>query len=462
MKYIVAACVVLGGFLLTLLHTPAFADNAKYPESILPGKEHPQEQKDHSPVQQHHARQTITLDEAIRLAISHNPGLAAAIHEMKARVGAAQQDAMLPNPVLVAEFEEFGGSGIYSGTDVMTSSIGISQEILLGGKLSVRKLLAEEIRKQTILENDAQLVTLSSEVGKKFIDVYIAQEKLKLARNDLQLTLASAEAISKRVASGEASPLEKTKFSVETAAAETTVKRVARILQAARLALAATWGSAAADFAGVADDFLSIPSLDHEEQLLKQLKNNPTYRLLTENVTLAENKFQLAKAEAVPDIEIGGGIQQFKETNDHAYFLDVSIPLPLINRNQGGIAAAQATLNQTKKEKEAGMLELQTNLMTTISILEGVWGNYLAVRNVIVPASEQVFASVQKAYRLGEQDYLELLEAQRSLLKARNEHLELLAEFWQLKLEVAALVGQPIFNGQQLLDLSTQETGNNG
>jgi cobalt-zinc-cadmium efflux system outer membrane protein len=246
MKYIVAACVVLGGFLLTLIHTPTFADNAKYPESILPGKEHPQEQKDHSPVQQHHARQTITLDEAIRLAISHNPGLAAAIHEMKARVGAAQQDAMLPNPVLVAEFEEFGGSGIYSGTDVMTSNIGISQEILLGGKLSVRKLLAEEIRKQTILEKDAQLVTLSSEVGKKFIDVYIAQEKLKLARNDLQLTLASAEAISKRVASGEASPLEKTKFSVETAAAETTVKRVARILQAARLALAATWGSTAA------------------------------------------------------------------------------------------------------------------------------------------------------------------------------------------------------------------------
>ena len=108
------------------------------------------------------------------------------------------------------------------------------------------------------------------------------------------------------------------------------------------------------------------------------------------------------------------------------------------------------------------MLELQTNLMTAITILEGVWGNYLAVRNVIVPASEQVFTSVQKAYRLGEQDYLELLEAQRSLLKARNEHLELLAEFWQLKLEVVALVGQPIFNGQQLLDLSTKETGSNG
>jgi cobalt-zinc-cadmium efflux system outer membrane protein len=212
----------------------------------------------------------------------------------------------------------------------------------------------------------------------------------------------------------------------------------------------------------VAGDFLSIPSLEHEEQLLKQLKSNPTYRLLTENVTLAENKFQLAKAETVPDIEIGGGIQHFKETNDHAYFLDVSIPLPLFNRNQSGIAAAQATLNQTKKEKEAGVLEMRTNLMTVISILEGVWGNYLAVRNVIVPASEQVFTSVQKAYRLGEQDYLELLEAQISLLKARNEHLELLAVFWQLKLEVAALVGQPIYNGQQLLDLSTQETGNNG
>lgn len=462
MKFIVLAWVILGSLLLIMIRMSAYAENIYDPNRIPPSKESLQEQKIHSSVIQQPSGQTITLDEALRLAISHNPSLAAAIHEMKAREGVARQDALLPNPVLSAEFEEFGGSGIFSGSDVMTGSIGISQEFLLGGKLSKRKLLAEEIRKSTILEKETRLAILSNEVSKRFIDVFVAQEKLKLAENDLELTLASAEVVSKRVASGEVSPLEKTKFEVEIAAAKTAVKRMEKIIQAARLTLAASWGSVDADFAEVAGDFLTIPAQQNEEQLLEQLPNNPTYRLLAENVAIAENKVQLAKAEAVPDIEIEGGIRQFQETDDYAYFLNISIPLPLFDRNQGGITEARETLNQTKKEKEAGVLELRTNLMTAISRLEGIWQNYLAVRDIIVPASEKVFTSVQKAYRLGEQDYLELLEAQRSLLKARNEHLELLSEFWQLKLEVASIIGQPLWNGQQLLDLSIREHGNNG
>ncbi len=448
MKFNVSASALFGGLLFIIISMPAFAENLGNPASFPSNKDDSQEKYKQTLVVKQQTNRIITLDEAIHLAISQNPRLAAAAHEMEGRKAAAQQAAVLPNPELIAEIEEFGGSGDFSGNDAMASRIGISQEILLGGKLSKRKQLAAEENKLVMFEREAQVIALSTEVSKRFLEVYIAQEKLKLAENDLQLTQVSADVISKRVASGEASPLEETKFAVETAAAATTVKRMARIVDAARLSLAATWGGSAPDFAGIAGDFFAEPSLQNKDQLLERLDKSPTYRLLTEQVVLAENKLRLAKAEAVPDMEIGGGIQQFEETNDHAYFLEVSIPLPFFDRNKGGIAEARALLNKTKKEKEAGGLELQTSLSATMYELEGVWENYLSMRDTIVPVSEKAFASVQKAYRLGEQDYLDLLEAQRSLLKARNEHLELLAELWQLKLEADSLVGYTLVNEQ--------------
>ena len=441
MKYVVFTCALVGVFLLTTISASAGVETINNPVAS-PAKDG-LHGNDETSLAVQKSKRIITLDEAIRLAISQNANLAAAFYEMEARQEAAQQTAILPNPFFRAEAEEFGGSGAYSGTDAMTSKIGISQEILLGGKLSKRKQLAEGEGRLAMIEREAQLVALAVEVSKRFLEVYIAQEKLQLAESDLRLAQASADVIGKRVASGEASPLEVTKFAIEVAAAKTVVNRMVTILDAARLTLAASWGDAAAGFDGVAGDFVSVPPLQDEDALLAQLKKNPTYRLLAENVVQAQENLQLAKAEAVPDLEVGGGIQRFEETNDHAYFLEVSIPVPFFDRNQGGIAAAQATLNKTKKEQEAGALALQTDLLGTLYRLQGVWENYLSMRDIIVPASEKVFTSVQKAYRLGEQDYLELLEAQRSLVRARNAHLELLNELWELKLEVDSLVGQP-------------------
>jgi cobalt-zinc-cadmium efflux system outer membrane protein len=431
MKFKVSAYALIVGFLIIVKSVPTFADNhGKVPDS--PDK----------------PKIVITLEEALRLAISKNLNLAAVFYDMEARNSAAHQATLWPNPELVLEFEEFGSTGEFSGTDVMSSKIGISQEFILGGKLSKLRKLAEGEERLTMLEKEAQAIALSAEVSERFLDVYIAQEKLKLTENDLQLTRDSAEVISKRVISGEASPLEETKFVVEVAVAETASKRMVKVLDAARLSLASTWGTPSADFNEVSGDFLSQPSIQEEGNLLGKLKRNPAYLLLEEKVAQAETTHQLAKAEAIPDIEIGGGVQHFNETDDHAYLVEVSIPLPFVDRNQGGIAEAHANLNKLKKEQEAGELEMQTSLISTLYELEGVWDNYISVRNTIVPASEESFASVQKAYSVGEQDYLDLLESQRSLLEARQQELELLDELWQLKLAVNALVGQPLMIGK--------------
>ncbi|MBU1710683.1 MAG: hypothetical protein KKE17_11820, partial [Proteobacteria bacterium] len=86
---------------------------------------------------------SITLDWAIEATLNQHPSLAATWYEIKARQGVALQAELSPNPAFFGEMEEFGGSGEVSGTAIMSSRIGISQEFLLGGKIAKRKRKAE-------------------------------------------------------------------------------------------------------------------------------------------------------------------------------------------------------------------------------------------------------------------------------------------------------------------------------
>lgn len=381
----------------------------------------------------------ISLDDAIQAALSRHPGLAATWHEIKAREGAAKQAGLLSNPSLIGEFEEFGGSGDYSGTDVMSYKIGISQEFPLGGKRAKRVQEANAERDLSVLERMDQMVALRTEVTKRFNRVYILQEKMKLEQEKLKLVQSSGDAVAKRVSSGEASPLDEAKIAVELASSRVAVEWVERELDAARYALASSWAGENPSFDEVRADYSTITELLPENELLENIRSNPVYRILEKKVDLATASFDLAQAEAWMDVEIGGGIQQFEETDDHAYFVEFSIPFPLFDRNQGGIQEARETLNKAAKEQEAGRLELKNMLLETSKRLNSVQYAFLAMQNTVLPAAEKAFISVQKGYMAGEQDYLEFIEAQRMLLETRQERLELLSQVQELRAELDRL-----------------------
>jgi cobalt-zinc-cadmium efflux system outer membrane protein len=381
----------------------------------------------------------ITLDDALKAALVRHPGLAASRHEIKAHEASAKQTGMFPNPSLLGEIEEFGGSGDYSGTDFLVSRVGISQEIPLGGQISKRVQAAEAQTDVAVLEYAAQTFALRTAVRKRFLRVYILQEQLKLEKENLTLLEAIRDAVVKRVASGEASPLDEAKVAVQLASSGIAVDRTKRELETAKYVLASSWAGDAPKFSEVMTDYQTIIDLPDETELLKLLESNPAYGILKRKVALSSAHVELARAEAWMDIEVGGGVQHFNETDDHAYFLEVSIPIPFFDRNKGRIEEALQLCNKTRKDREAGLIALKTSLLETAKRLSFAQDAFLTMQNTVMPAVEKAFISVQKAYQVGEQGYLELLEAQRTRLDSRREQLELFAELQELKAELDGL-----------------------
>ena len=431
--------VILGSLAFAAGCTTSIDRNISYSTFAVPEKPFQQHSTSIDIMQKMEPTGVVTLDEALNAALERHPGLAASRHEIKAREGAAKQAGMLPNPSLSGEVEEFGGSGDYSGTDFMVSKIGISQEIPLGGQISKRVQVAKAQTDIAALEYAARTLALRTEVRKRFLRVYMLQEELKLEKEGLALLQALGDAVAKRVASGEASPLDETKVVVKLALSGIAVERVKRELDAAKYVLASSWAGDAPKFSEVWADYQTAIALPAARELLELLASNPAYGILKRKVALSSASLELARAEGWMEIEVGGGIQHFKETDDHSYFLEVSIPIPFFNRNRGRIEETLQTRNKTIKDREAGLIALRTSLLETAKRMSSAQDAFLTMENTVIPAAEKAFISVRKAYQAGEQGYLELLEAQRTLLVTRRERLELFAELQELMAELDGL-----------------------
>ena len=67
-----------------------------------------------------------------------------------------------------------------------------------------------------------------------------------------------------------------------------------------------------------------------------------------------------------------------------------------------------------------------------------------ALRETVLPRSEQIFAATNEGYRLGRFAYLDVLDAQRTLIGARGQYLRAVSDHHKAVADVERLIGAPL------------------
>ena len=101
----------------------------------------------------------------------------------------------------------------------------------------------------------------------------------------------------------------------------------------------------------------------------------------------------------------------------------MSIPLPISDRNQG--ARQKAIYNLAQKKMEQKTVQLSTNnlLSTTYTTYRNTLKTATSNKKDILPAAANLYESAKTAYREGKIDYLNLLDAQRTLFEAQYNYI---------------------------------------
>ena len=217
-------------------------------------------------------------------------------------------------------------------------------------------------------------------------------------------------------------------------------------MAAARQRLAGFWGSERANFGRATGQLSDISALPDEESLKAFLDNNPDLTRGAVEIERSEAALRLARSQAVPDLTLRAGIRNFQETDDNAFVAGVSLPLPLFNRNQGGVSEARARVDKAQSEQRAAKVGLATSLSDSWQNLAAAYMEAVGLRDAILPGAQATYASTELGYREGKFDLLQMLDAQRTLFTVKRQYLESLGAYHLASTDLERLIGVPLLD----------------
>ena len=383
----------------------------------------------------------LTLADALRLALQNNSSLAGFAAEIRARDAAALQSGLLPNPELGVEVENFAGQDDLEGFDGAETTIAFSQLIELGDKRSKRQQVAVLDKDLAGWDYQGKKLDVLASTAKAFIKVLVAQEQVSLNDELVKLAEKTAAAVGERVDAGKVSPMENTRAQVELAAARSEANKVSRELEASRRRLASFWGAEQAGFVEVVGSLAEITPLPAEETIQKLLQANPVLARWQSELDRSEAALALARAEAVPDLNISAGVRNFQQTDNNALLVGFSVPLPLFDRNQGGIGEAGAKLEKARQEQREAQVALLTELSETWQNLSAAYVESSTLRDKILPGAHEAYTSTELGYREGKLDFLQMLDAQRTLFDVMRQYLLALGTYHMTSTDMERIIG---------------------
>jgi len=188
---------------------------------------------------------------------------------------------------------------------------------------------------------------------------------------------------------------------------------------------------------------------DIERLRVAALTVRPDIRAKRYTFSQRESDLKLAKAYRIPDVTIGAGyaIQGAQgPDNPGQVALNAGIPLPLFNRNQGGIRQAEVslqsaeadldkTVNQVENEVEVAYL----NLLQSRRLVEAYFGE-------VLEDARSTFSIVERAYERGGATILDLLDAARTSRTIQQNYIEALFNYQHHLFQLESAVGQEIMS----------------
>jgi len=391
----------------------------------------------------------LTLRAAAALALMHNPDLKTFPYEMRAAEARQLQARLRPNPEIEIEVEEFAGSGERSGFDAAETTIQLGQIIESAGKRGKRAAVASLERELVQWDYESARLDVMRAVAGTFVEVLAAQDRLALAQKQLALSRQAHAAVVQRVEAGKDSPVVELRAGVAVSTSQMERQRATAALAAARHQLAAIWGGHPPTFEKVTGDLYQVSPPPVLDEAAEALGENPDLARWDAEQRKRRAALRLEKARASPDITLSGGFQRFEETNDEALIFGLTLPLPLFDRNQGGIAEATANLARTRQQSEAARVKARAALSKARNTLAAAYDEVNILRSDVLPKAQQVFDAARRGYEVGKFDYLYVLDAQRTLFETRARRIDSAEASQQARADVERLIGRSLYIVEQ-------------
>ena len=380
----------------------------------------------------------LTLEQLEEIALATNPSITEAWQHVSAVRGKWLQVGLYPNTVLGYSGQQLGSHG-----QAEQQGVYLSQEVVRGRKLSLnRAIVDQEIFKaeQLAIAQEQRVLT---DVRLSYYDVLIAQLRMEATQ---QLAAIANDAYQTAEALFNAKDVSRVDVIRSRGAlqmAQLLSRKAVNVHHAAWTRLATVLASPDIPPQSLIGDVETITSELHQNEALQRLlAESPEIAAAIADIERAQWAIDRAIAEPIPNIEVQAVLQSDNGTGSTNGNLQVSMPIPWLNGNQGSIRQARAELSAAEHGLATVELGLQRRLATVYQRYANarIQAEEYSKADGILDNYRTTLEFVQKGYEGGEIGYLDLLTAQTSFSQTNLAYIEALGELWAATIEIEGLL----------------------
>ncbi|GAC26591.1 outer membrane efflux protein [Paraglaciecola mesophila KMM 241] len=384
----------------------------------------------------------LTLSQAVSLTLQQHPEINAFVPRYRMQKGLVQQASVGKRPQVGLMIEDALGNGDHSALRSMQSTLTFTW-MLQQKQIDSRIAAVKSQTGQLDVEQRVASLDLAAHTAKKFIQILIKDERLKLNRIALQQAQDVHSAISKRVDAGKSSNVEKLQAEAEQVRRELAIEDLEHELTASYYQLTSMWGEAGKAYQ-VSGNLLALPANPSVESQLDKLKNQPLLAKFATQRRIAQSQIEVARIEAKPQWQLSAGVRRYEATDDFGLVAGISIPWGNNNRNAGKIAALQAHQEVLADEASALLQKLDAQLYVLLQEMGHSRHVIDTIQQRIIPLLENALSDASSAFDIGKLNYTQWNNVRQELLTAKSRLLDAYESLHLQHIEIQRLTGSSI------------------
>jgi len=395
----------------------------------------------------------LTVEEAVARALAENPELRALRTEIDAARGRLRQAGLRPNPML-----ELGGQKNVTGPD-NNVNVGLSLPLDLNGRKEGRVGVAEreiEMKQAQVSDRERRL---AAEVRMKAGELLAVRRNLDVTRDLLETNRKALGLIRERVRRGAAPALDESLLLVEVNRLEASLGILDSRVEILGFQLKLLAGMPPSEALALQGELNSRPvALDRTAGLQRALAGRPDLVIARAEAAMARAKIRKEEAEGRWDASVNvgymrqdfgfglngltdrGGTRPIQDTF-HYVGGGVTITLPVRNRNQGNIAAAEAEAQGADRKREAAELTIRQEVTAAFTQLEAAQRSLEIYTRGVRDVAQRNLGVVRQTYELGRVPFLEVIAEQRRYIDIELGYTDSLKLVYDANVEIERAVG---------------------
>jgi cobalt-zinc-cadmium efflux system outer membrane protein len=378
-------------------------------------------------------RPALGLADLERLALARNPTLGQAGAAHRAAQGRRAQAGFYPNPLIGYELDDLSGRDPSEAKHFFWFQV----PIVTAGKLGRAEALADvDVRRAETLI-DVQRLRVLTTVRRLYYEALGAAQLLALRDELARLTSEAVSVTEDLYNVGQADGPDVLAVEMEAQRSALEVERARREQERVWRQLGAAVGDPTLGPAPLAGSLEPGPRpLDGAAATAQLLRDSPMLGIARANVDRARAALDRVRAERIPNLflrsrlgysgeRVNGGRTGFESG------VEIGIPLPLFDRQQGHLASAEADLEHATGEVARVELELRSQLASALREQADAATRADRYRRELLPRAQRAVELYQRGFQQMAAAYPQVLIARRTLYQARAEYVEALVDAWR-------------------------------